>query len=898
MSIAATLQEVLDIPVPNRDAANDSNTLFGTSVALAPDDNVICGVPTKYISTATCGAVYVFSWGGSLIQEIVPDVPDRVGDAAFGHAVAVSGNWLFIGVPGVDLVYIYKWNGSTYVFNSKTAGTTTASGDEFGWSVTVDGATAAVGARLDDNAAADAGVVFVFTEAADVWSEAQIIPAPVAQADQYFGHKVALDETSGVLAISANQFNSAFTNEGRVYLYEWTGALYALGGSGTLSPSGAVAGGFFGDSLGVTGLIVAVGSPGEDIGASNAGAVYLYRKSGTWSESQVIRPQDPQNANTALGWAQLTHNALQLSGEYLLAGARGYEQLAATDVDLEGGTWVNHSPMITEPLGRRMHGMCYDPERIEIVMYGGRDSTNTIIDETWGFKNGLWTQKLPVNTPKGYLAVATGLEKIDLIWDPRNRVVLLFGGTTNGLGSGQVNALFSWNGVNWSQEIAHGAGGNPPARDNFGWAFDEERDQIVVFSGDRGGGPQQETWLCDVVVAAAGSRYTWQVQASPATEPSAREGHRMGYNPKTKTVFMIGGSAGQSDTWEWTGTNWVERSPSPSYDMTSASWPQPMFMYIPAIDEFVILGRDSGIAGAGRMYVYKWNATTPAWEIIDLRPAWTYDGTNFQEGPPFPRYGAAGAYNSDEDVLMMFGGKSSLVAGAAHQETWTIQKLLGGAFLYKDNGSQFVFEGLIYPEVLAEFGSAVALNPDANRIAIGGYQEDRTNTPAIDGGGTARLYAWFSSKVGSIIDIKNIAHDVLRVQFSEPVATDEDLTNLNNWSIAVSSAGSSDIAIKEVRGFDPDDPVVSFVDLHVSKGSIYGDYTLSVTGLKNASEETLGLATTPGILSKEFVSRLTKTDSYIKFLSNFYNLQVSSNVRSIITAMAIEDEDIGGETIE
>jgi hypothetical protein len=341
---------------------------------------------------------------------------------------------------------------------------------------------------------------------------------------------------------------------------------------------------------------------------------------------------------------------------------------------LGGGenTWDLLTPLTPEPDGRRAHGMCYDPVRDEIILYGGRDIANNIVDTTWGFKSGVWAQKSPTNTPGTYLS-AVGLSKIDLIWDPINQVILLFGGTTTGIGVGSVNSLFSWNGTDWFQEIADGASGDPHVRSNYGICFDEERSQIVLFSGDVSGGTPADTWLCDVVAAAPGSRYTWQVEATPATSPGWRGGHRMGYNPNTKTCFMMGGGSlspsAYLDTWEWTGDNWIERIAHPDLNLTG-TWSTPAFMYIN--NELVILGRNSGVNGDGRMELRRWIDSLSTWDIIPVLPEWIWDTFNFYDPPPFPRGNHAAAWDSAGGQLMMFGGKSTLFGGPAITETWTI----------------------------------------------------------------------------------------------------------------------------------------------------------------------------------------------------------------------------------
>src|SRR5688572_14048139 len=89
-------------------------------------------------------------------------------------------------------------------------------------------------------------------------------------------------------------------------------------------------------------------------------------------------------------------------------------------------------------------------------------------------------------------------------------------------------------------------------------AHDSVRGRVVLFGGHDGSGELSETWEWD------GS--TWS-QRSPATIPAARHRHAMSYDAARGRAVLFGGMSGTaplSDTWEWDGTNWIQRFPTTS----------------------------------------------------------------------------------------------------------------------------------------------------------------------------------------------------------------------------------------------------------------------------------------------------------------------------------------------
>ena len=89
-------------------------------------------------------------------------------------------------------------------------------------------------------------------------------------------------------------------------------------------------------------------------------------------------------------------------------------------------------------------------------------------------------------------------------------------------------------------------------------AYDAGRGVTVLFGGWNGSALVNDTWEYDGV--------TW-ARRTPVTAPSARVGAGMAYNPAEGRIVLFGGSdrnTALSDTWEWDGATWSRRTPAAS----------------------------------------------------------------------------------------------------------------------------------------------------------------------------------------------------------------------------------------------------------------------------------------------------------------------------------------------
>ncbi|HEU4729732.1 MAG TPA: FG-GAP repeat protein [Kofleriaceae bacterium] len=363
----------------------EAGDYFGASVALSGDTLAVgaygeasgaTGVnPTggqADNSRFAAGAVYVFvRTGTTWTQQAYVKASNIWSFNYFGYSVAVAGDTLAVGAHGSDsggAVYVFVRTGTTWTQQASLKGSNTGLGDQFGWSVALSGATLAVGAFLEDSAAtgvnpaggqsdnsADgAGAVYVFVRSGTTWTQEAYLKASNTGAGDNFGASVALSgdtlavgatgEASGAIGINpgGGQADNSARDAGAVYVFVRSGTTWTQ--EAYLKASNTGAGDNFGHSVALSGDTLAVGATDEasdatggnpasgqaDNSASNAGAAYVFVRSGaTWTQEVYLKASNT-GVGDWFGWS------VALCGDTLAVGALA-EDSGATGVNPAGG---------------------------------------------------------------------------------------------------------------------------------------------------------------------------------------------------------------------------------------------------------------------------------------------------------------------------------------------------------------------------------------------------------------------------------------------------------------------------------------------------------------------------------------------------------------------------------
>src|SRR6266567_2648028 len=258
---------------------------FGFSIGLSADGNTLAVGAIGEDSGAKgingdqndnsqpgSGAVYVFTrTGAAWSQQAYLKASNAENGDSLGYAIAISqdGNTIaggaadedcmtpgvFPGAPAVcdndqpmdnssGAVYVFIRNGTTWTQQAFIKSSNPGKEDWFGSRLTLsgDGDTLAVGAQVEngsargingkpDDAAEDAGAVYLFTRTGSTWAQQAYVKASNAEAYDEFGSAMALSKDGRLMAVGArgegsaakgingNQNDNSALGAGAVYIF-------------------------------------------------------------------------------------------------------------------------------------------------------------------------------------------------------------------------------------------------------------------------------------------------------------------------------------------------------------------------------------------------------------------------------------------------------------------------------------------------------------------------------------------------------------------------------------------------------------------------------------------------------------------------------------------------------
>jgi|GEM_PF-1170803 len=212
---------------------------FGKSVSIS-DDVILIGARGDLSDR---GAAYVFvkptdGWVNST-QTAKLVASDRVGGDQFGISVDISGEYALIGAYTNDPASIQN-AGAAYVFEKPISGwvnsTETiklvaddaAAYDLFGYSVSIDGQNAVIGAYQDDDNGSSSGSAYLFNRSTGTWLESGKIAASNGAVNDVFGYSVAISQNYILIGAKLADYLE-FQDAGFAYLFQapltWIGAV-------------------------------------------------------------------------------------------------------------------------------------------------------------------------------------------------------------------------------------------------------------------------------------------------------------------------------------------------------------------------------------------------------------------------------------------------------------------------------------------------------------------------------------------------------------------------------------------------------------------------------------------------------------------------------------------------
>jgi len=173
--------------------------------------------------------------------------------------------------------HLFTRIGTNWSAQAKLTAADGAAGDYFGWSLGRDGGTAIIGARGDDDAGQNAGSAYIFFRSGTTWSQQAKLTAADGDLEDNFGYAVSV--SGGIATVGARGQDGPGKDAGAVYLFSRSGTTWQQ--QVKVSAPKVSAGDAFGHALAMTGKQIFVGAPLADMGNLDTGAVYTFSATGT-----------------------------------------------------------------------------------------------------------------------------------------------------------------------------------------------------------------------------------------------------------------------------------------------------------------------------------------------------------------------------------------------------------------------------------------------------------------------------------------------------------------------------------------------------------------------------------------------------------------------------------------
>jgi len=309
---------------------------FGLDVSLSGDTALI-GAPGDDDNGVNSGSAYVFiRTGTTWSQQQKLLASDGAAYDYFGYSVSLDGNTALIGARGDESntgsAYVFTRTGTTWAQQTKLLASDGGYDDRFGWTVSLDGDTALIAAPLDDISSVDnAGSAYVFTRTGTTWTQQAKLLASDGAINDCFGWSVSLDGNTALIGVPFGSGNENST--GSAYVFTRTGTTWIQ--QQKLFASDGAADDFFGWTVALADDTALIGA--QFFISNQSGSAYVFTRIGTtWTQQQKLNASDGA-AEDYFGWS------VALDGNTALIGAyndddNGNDSGSAYVFTKEGGT--------------------------------------------------------------------------------------------------------------------------------------------------------------------------------------------------------------------------------------------------------------------------------------------------------------------------------------------------------------------------------------------------------------------------------------------------------------------------------------------------------------------------------------------------------------------------------
>ena len=299
------------------------------------------------------GSAYIFERSATdwIQQARLTALSPAAGDQ-FGSDVSISGDNAIVGADRND--YNGSWSGSAYIFQRTNTGWIQQDmlvpsdgnvGDRFGCAVSISGNYAVVGSYWDDDKGTSSGSAYIFRQDVTGWVQEAKLTASDGSKYDWFGYDVSISDNYAIVGVVLNNDNG--TDCGSAYVFRRSGSNWIQ--QAKLVAGDGDDGDEFGGSVCLEGNYAVIGAIGDDDMGEDAGAAYIFVRSGEdWTRQAKLLPQDGAGGDHF-------GNSVSIDGNYAVVAANldgdmGSESGSAYIFKREGQSW-DEQAKLTAPDG-------------------------------------------------------------------------------------------------------------------------------------------------------------------------------------------------------------------------------------------------------------------------------------------------------------------------------------------------------------------------------------------------------------------------------------------------------------------------------------------------------------------------------------------------------------------
>ena len=254
----------------------------------------------------------------------------------YGFCIDISGDVAVVSAPRSDdagkdsgSVYVYRFNGVSWIEEAKLQPSDAGTLHWFGWSVAIDGNVIIVGSTQTQDAGEWTGSAYIFRFNGTNWiEESRLLADGVGHWWEEFGYDVAIDGNRVLIGAPKANYNGS--KSGAAYIFKFDGSDWIQ--EAKLLASDGVELGQFGGSVAILGKTAVMGAPGNDTTGHTAGSMYIFQFDGSnWYETEKLRASDATHGD------HLGHS-LSISGNKILVTSYGDDNARPGDVFCNSGS--------------------------------------------------------------------------------------------------------------------------------------------------------------------------------------------------------------------------------------------------------------------------------------------------------------------------------------------------------------------------------------------------------------------------------------------------------------------------------------------------------------------------------------------------------------------------------